>query len=134
MVGETWGLGRWPKKRREPPPPDWEAWTSKAEAALIAEGVPDSEARAEAGRKCERMRLRHAWFRERFNAFLDMQDRAGEAVLQYMEARPEIDWDDEDAPEVPEPPEEAIAQAIYEEVMTAVKGDRWPRHLHFRDV
>jgi hypothetical protein len=114
--------------------PDWEAWTKEVQAGLAAEGVPEAEAKAEARRKCERMKLRHAWFRERFEAFLDMQDRAGEAVLQYMDAHPEIDWESEDAPEVPDPPEEAIAQAIYAEVMDAVKDDRWPRHLHFRDV
>src|SRR5687768_4353615 len=132
--GETWGLGRWPRKRKRPPMPDWEAWTKEARAGLAAEGVPEAEAEAEARRKCERMKLRHAWFRERFEAFLDMQDRAGEAILQYMDAHPEIDWESENAPDVPEPPEEAIAQAIYEEVMTAVREDRWPRHLHFRDV
>jgi hypothetical protein len=121
-------------KSVEPPPPDWEAWTREALAGLLAEGTPPGEARVEARRMCERMKIRHAWFRERFNAFLEMQERAGEAVLDYMDARPEIDWDDEDAPEVPEPPEQAIAQAIYAEVMAAVKEDRWPRHLHFRDV
>ena len=132
--GETWGLGRWPKKRRRPPPPDWEKWTREAEGALVADGVPPAEARAEARRKCERMKLRHAWFRERFDAFLDMQDRAGEAYLQYMDAHPEIDWEAEDAPEVPEPPEQAIAEAIHAEVMAAATEGRWPRHLHFRDV
>ena len=51
-----------------------------------------------------------------------------------MDAHPEIDWESEDAPDVPEPPEEALAEAIYAEVMAAVKEDRWPRHLHFGDV
>lgn len=132
--GETWGLGRWPTKRRRPPMPDWEALAAQAKGELIAIGVPEEQARAQAALKCERTRLRHAWFRERFEAFLDMQERAGEAILRYMDAHPEIDWDSEDAPEVPEPPEEALAQAIYAEVMAAVREDRWPRHLHFRDV
>ncbi|HEX9945918.1 MAG TPA: hypothetical protein VGA98_00095 [Allosphingosinicella sp.] len=131
---ETWGLGRWPKKRRRPPPPDWGEFKGKLKGDLVAAGVPEEEAEVEAGRKCERTRLRHAWFRERFEAFLDMQDRAGEAYLQYREARPEVDWESEDAPQVPEPPEEALAQAIYAEVMAAVQDDCWPRHLHFRDV
>lgn len=132
--GETWGLGRWPRKRKRPPLPDWEAYTAEAKAGLLGLGVAEAEAEVQAALKCERMRLRHSWFRERFEAFLDMQDQAGEACLQYMDAHPEIDWDDEDSPEVPEPPEEALAQAIYDEVMAAVKEGRWPRHLHFRDV
>jgi hypothetical protein len=117
-----------------PPPPDWAAWTREALAGLLAEGFPAPAAEAAARRMCERTKIRHAWFRERFEAFLDMQDRAGEAYLRYMDARPEIDWEDGDAPEVPEPPEQAIAQAIYAEVIAAVREDRWPRHLHFRDV
>lgn len=131
---ETWGLGRWPKKRRHPPQPDWAKFTRELKADFLAAGAPEAEAEAEAVRKCERTRFRHAWFRERMDAFLDMEDRAGEAYLQYMEARPEIDWDGEDSPEVPEPPEEVLAQAIYAEVMAAVQDDRWPRHLHFRNV
>ena len=131
---QTWGLGRWPRKRRRRPPPDWEALTAKLKGELLETGNPEEEAQAEAALKCERTRLRHDWFSERMEAFLAMQDRAGEAYLQYMEAHPEVDWDSEDAPEIPEPPEEALAQAIYAEVIAAVNEDRWPRHLHFRDV
>jgi hypothetical protein len=128
----TGGAERWAKLR--PPPPDWEEWTRETEAELIAEGAPEAEARIEAERMCGRMKLRHAWFRERFEAFLEMQDRAGKAYVRYMDAHPEIDWGADDAPEVPEPFEEAVAKAIYEEVIAAVKKDRWPRHLHFGDV
>lgn len=136
MAEETGSQGprRWSAKQVEPPPPDWEAWSRDALAWLIAEGTPVEEAQVEARRMCERTKLRHAWFRERFNAFLDMQDRALEAWGRYKDEHPEIDWEDEDAPEVPDPPEQAVAQAIYAEVMAAVKEDRWPRHLHFRDV
>ena len=119
---------------RAKPPPDWEAWTREALATLLAEGTPVAEAEVEARRMCERMKIRLAWFRERFDEFVEMQERAGEAMLRYMDERPEIDWDDEDAPEVPEPPEEALAQAIYAEVMAAIREDRWPRHLHDRNV
>lgn len=131
---QAWGLGRWPKKRRRPPPPDWEEVAARAKGELVAMGVPEEKAQAEAALKCERSRLRHDWFSERMEAFLAMQDRAGEAYLRYMEAHPEVDWESEDAPEMPEPPEEALAQAIYAEVIAAVNEDRWPRHLHFRDV
>ncbi|HEX8622382.1 MAG TPA: hypothetical protein VF718_10450 [Allosphingosinicella sp.] len=119
---------------RAKPPPDWAAWTREALAGLLAEGIPVAEAEVEARRMCERMKIRLAWFRQRFDEFVEMQERAGEAVDRYMDERPEIDWDAEDAPEVPEPPEQAIAQAIHAEVMAAAKEDRWPRHLHFHDV
>ena len=132
--GETWGLGRWPRKIERPPPPDWEDFTAKVKDGLLGLGVPEAEAEAQAALKCERTRLRHAWFSDRMEAFCAMQDRAGEAYLQYMAAHPEIDWESGDSPKVPEPPEWALAQAIYAEVLAAVHEDRWPRHLHFRDV
>lgn len=134
MGEETWGLGRWPKKRQRPPPPDWEDFTAKVKAGLLGLGMDEAEAQAEAELKCRRTRLRHDWFSERMEAFHAMQDRAGEAYLQYMAAHPEIDWDGGEAPPVPEPPAEALAEAIYAEVLAAVHEDRWPRHLHFRDV
>jgi hypothetical protein len=121
-------------KRKRPPGPDWEAFTEQVKGDLIDMGFDEAEAAAEAARKCERTRLRHAWFRERFEAFLDMQDQAGEAYCRYMDAHPDIDWESPDAPEIPEPPEAALAQALYDEVMEAVEEDRWPRHLHFRNV
>lgn len=131
---ERWGLGRWPRKRKRPPPPDWEAFRADMKEDLVRIGVPEAEAEAQAALKCERTRLRHDWFKERMDAFLTLQDQAGEAYLRYMDDHPEVDWDSEDAPEVPEPPEEAAAQAIYAEVMAAVQEARWPRHLHFRNV
>ncbi|MEA3066097.1 MAG: hypothetical protein QOJ27_2558 [Sphingomonadales bacterium] len=131
---ETWGLGRWPRKRRRPPPPDWEDFTGKVKGDLLALGMDEDQAKAEAELKCRRTRMRHDWFSERMEAFYAMQDQAGEACLQYMAARPDIDWESGDAPLVPEPPEKALAQAIYAEVIAAVHEDRWPRHLHFRDI
>jgi hypothetical protein len=132
--GETWGLGRWPKTIERPPPPDWEDFTAKVRAGLLGLGLTEAEAEAEAELKCRRTQLRHEWFSERMEAFCAMQDRACEAGLQYMAAHPEIDWQDPDVPNPPEPPEWAEAQAIYAEVLAAVHEDRWPRHLHFRDV
>lgn len=131
---ETWGLGRWPKKIQRPPPPDWEEFTLKVKGDLLALGMGETQARAEAELKCRRTRLRHDWFSERMEAFCAMQDRATEAGLQHMAAHPEIDWRSADAPDLPEPPEWALAQAIYAEVLAAVHEDRWPRHLHFGDI
>jgi hypothetical protein len=114
---------------------DWTAIERDAYEENIALGISEAEARAEAGRKVERVRLRIAWADERFNAFLDMQERAGEAYLRQIDEHPEVeDWEAEDAPDLPEPPEEAIAQAIYAEAMAAIERGVWPRHLHFHAV
>lgn len=131
---ETWGLGRWPKKIKRPPLPDWEDFTFKVKDGLIGLGMDEETAQAEAELKCRRTRMRHDWFSERMEAYCAMQDRAGEAGLRHMAAHPEIDWESGDSPKVPEPPEWALAQAIYAEVLAAVDEDCWPRHLHFRDV
>ena len=119
------------RKRRGMTAQDWRAWRRGEEAAL---GMPAAEAKAEAARREERVRLRIAWGLERLDAFFEMQERAGEAYERQIEAHPGVDWDSPDAPELPEPPEEAIAQAIYAEVMAAINEDRWPRHLHFPEV
>lgn len=127
------GRGRWPRKRKRAPAPDWAEFTSRMKGDLVRIGVPEAEAEAQATSKCERVRLRHDWFAERMEAFVALQERAGEACLRYMEAHPEVDWESEDAPDVPEPPEEEAARAVYAEVMAAVQEARWPRHLHFRN-
>jgi len=101
---------------------------------LVAEGVPETEAIAEAGRRVERMKLRMAWFHERFQAFVDAQDRVGSYYVNYVDDHPEVDWEAEDAPGPPEPVElQAVADALYAEIQAAQEG-RWPKHLHFGDV
>ncbi|TMJ16085.1 MAG: hypothetical protein E6G94_05250 [Alphaproteobacteria bacterium] len=60
-----------------------------------------------------------------------MQDRVMEICDRQIEENPDVDWEEVEPDEFPDPPEEAIAQAIYAEVMEAVEKDRWPRHLHF---
>lgn len=65
---------------------------------------------------------------------LHAQDRVGDYYVHYSDAHPEIDWDDEDAPEIPEPVGlQAVVDALYAEIDAARQG-RWPRHLHFNDV
>ena len=120
--------------RRRTGPDDWAEWRRQDEEALIALGMPAEEARAEAARREERVRLRIAWGRERLDAFFAMQERAGEAYTKQIEAHPGVDWESPDAPVLPEPPEAAAAEAIYAELMAALNEDRWPRHLHFHDV
>jgi hypothetical protein len=101
---------------------------------MVELGIEPGEAEAEAAKKVERARLRFEWARERLDAFFALQEEAGEAYRRQIDAHPEIDWDDEDAPQLPEPPEAVAAEAVYAEVMQALNEDRWPRHLHFRDV
>ena len=112
----------------------WEEARLGMVAEMVELGVPEPEAETEAVKKVERARLRLDWARERLDAFFALQAQADEAYERQMDAYPDVDWEDEDAPELPDPPEDAAAQAVYAEVMAALKEDRWPRHLHFRDV
>jgi hypothetical protein len=112
----------------------WKAAEREIAGDLLKLGMPRAEAEAAAAQKVEMARRRFIWARERLDAFFDMQERAGEAYMRQIEAHPDVDWESDDAPRLPEPPEEAAAQAIYAEVMAALNEDRWPRHLHFRDV
>jgi hypothetical protein len=113
---------------------DWGELRERVAAEMVGLGIAPAEAGAEAAKKVERARLRFEWASERLDAFFELQDKAGEAYMRQIEAHPDVDWEDEDAPELPEPPEAAAAQAVYAEVMAALDEDRWPRHLHFRDV
>jgi hypothetical protein len=113
---------------------DWEEARRRHAAEMVELGAEPGEAEAEAAKKVELARKRLEWGRERLAAFFEMQERAGQAYDRQMDEYPDVDWESADAPDLPEPPEQAVAQAIYAEVMAAVKEDRWPRHLHFRDV
>jgi hypothetical protein len=113
---------------------DWREVGRRIAAEMVELGIDPGEAEAESAKRVERARLRYEWAIERLDAFFDLQEKAGEAYMRQMDEHPEIDWEDEDAPELPEPPEEAAAQAVYAEVMAALNEDRWPRHLHFRNV
>lgn len=122
------GLGRAPLAV------DWEEDRRRLVAEMMALGAGPEEAEAEAARKVELARMRLEWGRERLAAFFEMQERAGEAYERQMDEHPDVDWSSDDAPDLPEPPEEAVAQAIYAEVIAAIREDRWPRHLHIRNV
>jgi hypothetical protein len=113
---------------------DWAEWRAKAAAELAALGCTPEEAEAEAALKEERTKLRIAWALERWDAFVEAQDKVGEAYCRMMDEYPDVDWEDPDAPDLPEPPEQAVCDALYEEVAAARDRDRWPRHLHFHRV
>jgi hypothetical protein len=113
---------------------DWEGFRRDVAARLVSLGCPAAEAEAEAALSEERMKLRMEWLRERLDRFLEAQDAAGEAYCRMMDEHPDVDWEDPDAPELPEPPEQAVADSIYVEIAAARDHDRWPRHLHFAMV
>jgi hypothetical protein len=125
------GRGR---RRRSMTAADWEETRRQVAAEMVELGIEPAEAEAESRKKVERARLRYEWARERLDAFFELQEQAGEAYMRQMDEHPDVDWEDEDAPDLPDPPEQAAAQAVYAEVMAAIEEDRWPRHLHFRDV
>lgn len=94
-------------------------------AAPVAGAAEDRKAR-------ERRLARNAWARRRLADMKRAQKALNAAWTKLVE--PYRDWDDEDLPEIPEPPEEAVFQAIWEEVTQAAWHDRWPAHLYWRDV
>jgi hypothetical protein len=113
---------------------EWDETRRQLVAEMIALGAEPAQAEADARKKVERARLRFEWARERLDAFFEMQERAGEVYDRQIDEHPDVDWEADDAPQLPEPPEEAVAQAIYAELMAALNEDRWPRHLHFGDL
>lgn len=120
--------------RLKPVKTDWGKVFEDYRADLVAEGLAQDEARAAAAQRVAWMKLRMAWFEERFQAFVDAQDRLGACYLNQRDDHPDIDWDDEDAPDPPEAAAlEAVADAIFAEIQAAREG-RWPRHLHFGGV
>jgi len=125
------------RRRRGGSGPGAEDWaeTQRLHAAEMVElGMEPAVAGAEAARKVRLARLRVEWGREQLDKFFEMQERAGEAWDRRIDEHPGVDWESDDAPDLPDPPEEAVAQAIYAELMAALEEDRWPRHLHERGV
>ena len=126
----------WSKKQGWPgtAQPDWAAFRARVAREMRGIGVRPEKAEAEARVMEGRARMRVAWARERFGEFLRLQDAAGEAYCRQIDAHPEVDWDSADAPDLPPPAEEVLAQAIYDEVRAALDADRWPRHLYFHGL
>lgn len=114
--------------------PDWERLREAYREELVAIGVSEREAHFEAERRLGRVKCRLAWLHARHAALTAAYDRTGDYYCARMDARPEIDWDDPGAPDIPPPPEEAEAEAILAEIDAAGRHDRWPRHLHFSNI
>ena len=114
--------GDWGESRR--------AWA----AEMVGLGLTKEEAEAEAARKSSGRGCGSNGRASGSTPFSTCRTRPARPTCSRSRTHPDVDWESEDAPELPEPPEEAVAQAIYAEVMAALNEDRWPRHLHFRDV
>jgi hypothetical protein len=130
MMGETERAGRDAAEGHL----DWAAFRVRVVGEMRGIGVPAEKAAAEARVMEGRMRARIGWMRERFAEMVRLQNQAGDAYCRAMDARPDVDWDSDDAPDLPPPAEEAAAEAILLEIRAAVDGGRWPRHLYFHAV
>lgn len=58
------------------------------------------------------------------------QDKVIQAWDRILDALPE-DLDEEALEAIPEPPEQAEFDAIFEQIAAVRDHDRWPRHLHW---
>jgi leucyl aminopeptidase (aminopeptidase T) len=101
-------------------------------AALLAGTAAPAESEAENGKARARKLARMAWGLERLDDMKRAQAALDAAWMKLLE--PYDDWDEEELPDIPDPPEEAAFQLIWEEVMQAIDHDRWPAHLHFTGV
>ena len=96
---------------------------------LLAAGTQEAE---EEQRGHARQAARRAWLRETFAAMLAAQERVGEAWDRIFDTLPD-DLDDEEleAMNLPDPPEQAEVNALYEQIEAARERDVWPRELYW---
>ena len=108
------------------------AWRRETVERLLAGTAAPTDGEAEDRKARARQLARTAWGLNRLDDMRRAQKALDAAWMKLIE--PYRDWDDEDLPEIPEPPEEAAFQSIWEEVMQTIDHDRWPPHLHWKDV
>lgn len=122
---------------REGAGPGGVAWDKVLEGfreELAEIGVPEAEARIEAERRLARTRRRLDWLRGQYEALRTAYERTGDYYCAAMDAHPEIDWDAPDAPDIPPPPAQRVADLLLAGIEAAARHDRWPRHLHFSNI
>lgn len=108
------------------------AWRREVVARLLAGTAAPMDGEAEDRKARARQLARTAWGLNRHDDMKRAQKALDAAWMKLVE--PYDGWDEEDIPELPEPPEEAAFQLIWEEVTQAANHDRWPRHLYWKDV
>jgi len=80
--------------------------------------------------RAARVALRQAWAKERVADLVAAQKRVEEAWTRIFDALPD-DLDEEELEGIPEPPEQAEADAIWAEIEAVREHDRWPKHLYW---
>lgn len=82
-----------------------------------------------------RVQARVGWVRETLAALEDAHQRLFAAWHRVFEALPDdIDDEELEAMNLPDPPEQAEVDAIQAQIDAVIKHDRWPRHLHFGGI
>jgi predicted O-linked N-acetylglucosamine transferase (SPINDLY family) len=87
-------------------------------------------AAAEQEQAAARIAARCAWAKQAVAAFMAAQERVQEAWERIFDALPD-DIDEEALDQLPDPPEQAEADALWAEIEAVRDHDRWPRHLHW---
>lgn len=80
-----------------------------------------------------RRAARQAWAKQIVAALEAAQKEADAAWMQTVADQPE-DMDDEEADQLPPPPEQARLDAIRVQIDAVLKHDRWPRKLYWSGV
>ncbi|HYG30609.1 MAG TPA: hypothetical protein VD887_10380 [Allosphingosinicella sp.] len=117
--------------QRQRPQLDYAAIRAEAIAEMIGLGFSDEEAAAEARRTEIRARARADYVRGLIDRLKAANEALEAAWMRWLDENP--DWEEHDEP-APDPPEQAAVDAIFEEIDAIIAHDRWPQHLHFRDV
>ena len=77
-----------------------------------------------------RIAARVAWARQTIDAMFEAQKRVQEAWDRIFDELPD-DLSEEELEKIPEPPEQAVVDALYEQIAAVRDHDRWPKHLHW---
>jgi len=77
-----------------------------------------------------RIMARLAWARDRIEAFKRASKAVDDAWMAKLAPYDDLD-EDEELPDLPSPPEQAVLEAILAEIHAVTEEDRWPRHLHW---
>lgn len=108
------------------------AWRRQVVARLLAGTAAPTGGEAEDRKARARQLARAGWSLNRLDDMKRAQQALTDAWMKLLE--PYDGWDEEDLPDIPDPPEEAAFQLIWQEVTQAAHHDRWPAHLHWTDV
>jgi hypothetical protein len=98
--------------------------------AMLARGA---DASAEIERMAARRVARIAWAEQAVSDFVAAQRRVAEAWSRIFDQLGE-ELDEDELEALPDPPEQAVADALWAEIVAVRDRDQWPRHLHWGDV